>query len=206
MIPPSSLLFRQVNPSWVRNGRISSQVFRPTSKDKKKLSACDGREITAKESYLHYTTRLGFASVGVVAVTAGECKQEQLPVVPDPQPEFSEHVIVDFSGERIHNERRWENQEADGWEVGDLDLAELRNTVVEAARVGRLHEPGSREPEDLLRGLGLGPETKERRLRLGLAILKAKNLASFTGHGRSARWKLLQKQFVNVLFRLQSDA
>lgn len=57
--------------------------------------------------------------------------------------------------ERIHNERRWENQPADGWTVDDLDLAEIRNTVAEAVRIGRLNEPGSRGAKDLLRGLGL---------------------------------------------------
>ena len=64
-----------------------------------------------------------------------------------------EHNRILF--ERIHNERRWENQPAEGWTVGDLDVAELRNTVAEAVRVGRLNEPGRREPQDLLRGLGL---------------------------------------------------
>ena len=34
-------------------------------------------------------------------------------------------------------------------------MAEIRNTVAEAVRTGRLNEPGTREPEDLLRGLGL---------------------------------------------------
>ena len=57
--------------------------------------------------------------------------------------------------ERLHSEQRWENQPASGWTVEDLDVAEVRNTVAEAVRVGRLDEPGSRQPEDLLRGLGL---------------------------------------------------
>ena len=57
--------------------------------------------------------------------------------------------------ERMHTERRWENQPASGWTVDDLDIAEIRNTIAEAVRIGRLNEPGSREPEDLLRGLGL---------------------------------------------------
>ena len=57
--------------------------------------------------------------------------------------------------ERMHSDRRWETEPANGWAVQDLDLAELRNTVAEAVRVGRLNEPGSREPEDLLLGLGL---------------------------------------------------
>ncbi|MDE0129994.1 MAG: putative DNA binding domain-containing protein [Gammaproteobacteria bacterium] len=57
--------------------------------------------------------------------------------------------------ERMHAEQRWENQPAAGWTVDDLDVAEIRNTVAEAVRIGRLGEPGTREPEDLLRGLGL---------------------------------------------------
>ena len=57
--------------------------------------------------------------------------------------------------ERFHKEHRWENQPADGWSMDDLDVAEIRNTVAEAVRIGRLDEPPSREPIDLLRGLGL---------------------------------------------------
>ncbi len=57
--------------------------------------------------------------------------------------------------ERMHSEQRWENQPAAGWTVEDLDLAEIRRTVSEAVRRGRLDEPASRDPSDLLRGLGL---------------------------------------------------
>ena len=57
--------------------------------------------------------------------------------------------------ERMHSEQRWENQPATGWTVDDLDVGEIRRTVAEAVRRGRLEEPLSREPADLLRGLGL---------------------------------------------------
>ena len=57
--------------------------------------------------------------------------------------------------ERMHSHQRWENQPANDWTIDDLDVAEIRNTVAEAVHIGRLNEPGSREPEDLLRGLGL---------------------------------------------------
>ena len=57
--------------------------------------------------------------------------------------------------ERMHSEQRWENQPAAGWAIDDLDVAEIRRTVAEAVRRGRLEEPVSREPTDLLRGLGL---------------------------------------------------
>ncbi len=57
--------------------------------------------------------------------------------------------------ERMHSEQRWENQPADGWTVADLDATEIQRTVAEAVRRGRLEEPLSREPSDMLRGLGL---------------------------------------------------
>lgn len=44
---------------------------------------------------------------------------------------------------------------AAGWTLEDIDVPELRNAVAEAVRIGRLNEPGSREPEDLLLALGL---------------------------------------------------
>ena len=57
--------------------------------------------------------------------------------------------------ERMHSEQRWENQPAVGWSVDDLDVAEIRRTVSEAVRRGRLEEPVSGDSSDLLRGLGL---------------------------------------------------
>jgi len=57
--------------------------------------------------------------------------------------------------ERMHAEQRWENQFAKGWSLDDLDIAEIRNTVAEAVRIGRLNAPGNEKPEELLRGLGL---------------------------------------------------
>ena len=57
--------------------------------------------------------------------------------------------------ERMHSEQRWENQPAAGWSIDDLDVAEIRRTVSEAVRRGRLEEPVGGDPADLLRGLGL---------------------------------------------------
>ena len=57
--------------------------------------------------------------------------------------------------ERMHSEQRWENQAADGWSIEDLDANEIRTTVEEAVRRGRLEDPGTRDVRDLLRGLGL---------------------------------------------------
>ena len=57
--------------------------------------------------------------------------------------------------ERLHSEQRWENQPATDWAVRDLDAAEIRRTVEESIRRGRSEDPGTRDPTDLLQGLGL---------------------------------------------------
>lgn len=57
--------------------------------------------------------------------------------------------------ERLHSERRWENEPARGWNIDDLDHAEMLRFVEEAIRRGRAEDPGVRDPRELLRGLGL---------------------------------------------------
>ena len=89
------LLHRQVNPSWIREGRITSQAFKPTAKDQKKLSVYDGDRMTAEQAFRHYTQELRLTSIGVLALTVAECWQQELPVTCDPEP-FPEHVVIDF--------------------------------------------------------------------------------------------------------------
>jgi ATP-dependent DNA helicase RecG len=57
--------------------------------------------------------------------------------------------------ERLHAETRWETWPAEGWAVADLDHEELLRTLAEGIRLGRIADPGTREPEAILRGLGL---------------------------------------------------
>jgi ATP-dependent DNA helicase RecG len=45
-----------------------------------------------------------------------------------------------------------------GWSATDLDVAEITRTLEEAIRRGRVEDPGTREPEEILRGLGLMKE------------------------------------------------
>jgi hypothetical protein len=94
---PKTLLLRQVNPSWLQQGRVTSQVFRPTPKDQFRPSAYDGDQITAEKAWEHFTAVMGFPSVGVMAVSVQECKTQELPVTPDPNP-FPQHVLIDFTG------------------------------------------------------------------------------------------------------------
>lgn len=51
--------------------------------------------------------------------------------------------------------QRWENQPAAGWSVADLDEAEIARTREESIRRGRADDPGTRDPAEVLRGLGL---------------------------------------------------
>lgn len=94
---PETLLYRQIHPFFLQNGRPTSQALRPTPKDSNRLSAYDGDKIQPKASWEHYTGTLGFSSAGVMAVTNAECAAQSLTVVADGIP-FSEHCSIDFSG------------------------------------------------------------------------------------------------------------
>lgn len=91
-----TLLLRQVNPQFIQDGRLSSQVFRPFPKDENKLSVYDGDMITAEQSWKHFTG-LGYKSSGVVAVSVQECDGQSLIAVSSPKI-FKEHAHIDFSG------------------------------------------------------------------------------------------------------------
>lgn len=76
--------------------------------------------------------------------------------------------------ERMHSDQRWENQPAAGWSVADLDEAEIRRTVDEAIRRGRLADPGTRDPLNPGGDAPTGPRGTQRlddRLRAILALL-----------------------------------
>jgi hypothetical protein len=99
MFADASSLFRQIHPSWVQEGDITSQAFTPTKKDRRRLSSYDGTMITAKDSYYHYTADLAQASVGVMAITPQECKDHGLLVSADPLLNFDSHVVIVFPDE-----------------------------------------------------------------------------------------------------------
>lgn len=90
------LLHRQVNPSWVQEGRVSSQAFNPTPKDSGLLSVYDGTLMTAEASFHHYTTTQGLKAVGTVSVSEEEVVGVGLSWRPDPEP-FPEHAIIDYT-------------------------------------------------------------------------------------------------------------
>lgn len=92
----ATLLLRQIHPSFVQEGRVTSQAFKPMPKDNGLLSVYDGDLIAPAEAWDHYARGLGHLSVGAMAVTVDECAGEQLAARPDPEP-FDEHAVVDFT-------------------------------------------------------------------------------------------------------------
>ena len=91
----TTLLHRHVNPAWIQSGRVTSQVFKPTAKDNRRLSVYDGDKINALDAWQHYTGALCFSSAGVISVSVGECQSLELASESDPIP-FPEHALIIF--------------------------------------------------------------------------------------------------------------
>jgi hypothetical protein len=99
---PQEILFRQVHPSFLRDGRPSSQAFRPTKKDGGELSVARGCFTTAQDAYEHHTEKLGLQSAGTWGVLVGECLEADLKTFGDPigadraaVPDAA-HAFIDF--------------------------------------------------------------------------------------------------------------
>ncbi|MDZ4695029.1 MAG: hypothetical protein SGI86_07735 [Deltaproteobacteria bacterium] len=125
------LLFRQIHPSFVRDGRPTGQAFRPTKKDEGKLSVARSTLTTAAQAFHMHTRLLSLPSHGTWAVSVQECSQHELKVFSDPLTVPPEkvadpaHAFVDFRG--LSNSRT------------ESKATQLRN---EALVRGRLHPIG----------------------------------------------------------------
>lgn len=93
---PETLLLRQIHPSFIQDGRVTSQAFRPTPKDEFLLSVDDGDRVTAEASWQRFIANPACTSVGVQALSEAECTAEELPVLEDGNP-HPEHCSVDFT-------------------------------------------------------------------------------------------------------------
>lgn len=96
----TTLLLRQVHPSWVVGDIISQQVFssqtfKPTPKDEGLLSVYNGCHFDANSAYDHYTNEQNLQSTGVVAVSCEECSSVPVPVIEDNEP-FVGHCSIDY--------------------------------------------------------------------------------------------------------------
>jgi hypothetical protein len=95
-VTETTLLLRQIHPSFFQNGQPTYIAFRPFPKDKGHLSVYDGDMITPEQSYKHHTIEKGFKSGEVLAVTVHECGTIGLPTAPSPEV-FKEHAHIDFT-------------------------------------------------------------------------------------------------------------
>ena len=92
----NTLLLRQVHPSFIQQGHITSQIFKPTPKDGKLLSVYDGDQINAEDSWEHYVNTLHYQSAGVLAITVSECHEKGLTARSEPRL-YPEHAVIDYS-------------------------------------------------------------------------------------------------------------
>lgn len=119
---PQTPLLRQIHPSFLKGDQASTQAFRPTPKDKDRLSFDDGDQISAQAAWSRYTDERGLHSVGVLAVTVQECESENLDVIPDGVPD-PEHISVNFAG-KTNGQRKTISKHlrdfamASGWQAG----------------------------------------------------------------------------------------
>lgn len=93
---PETLLLRQIHPSFIQDGRITSQAFRPTPKDELRLSVDNGDKIAAEDAWRNFTSAAACTSAGVQAVSNAECAGQQLTVIEDGLP-HPEHCSIDFA-------------------------------------------------------------------------------------------------------------
>lgn len=98
----TTLLHRQIHPTFISGPivsaqvfEITSQVFKPTPKDDFKLSVYNGEKFSAEDAYNHYCDK--FESAGTVSVTVSECKSEDLESKEDNDP-FDGHCYIDYNG------------------------------------------------------------------------------------------------------------
>ncbi|MER6556228.1 hypothetical protein ABT300_00430 [Streptomyces sp. NPDC001027] len=124
-------LWRQVNPSWVHDGRVSSQLFRPTPKDTGEVSVTRSSLVTPEESYRHHTEVLGYSSVGVYYVDVAEVHEVGLRVVDDSQVDDGferppAHAYVDFKAVQSKGDQHKrastlrDKAEKHGWQYGPM--------------------------------------------------------------------------------------
>ena len=90
-----ALLLRQVPSAWVQGDRVTSQSFKPFPKDNNRVSVYRDDLMSAEEAWRHYTEELRLNSVGIVAVSTDECRDENLTVDLDGVP-YPAHASIVF--------------------------------------------------------------------------------------------------------------
>ena len=103
LLDREELLFRQVHPTWLRDGRLSGQAFTPTKKDKDLLSTARSSLTSAEAAFYLHTHRRELMSAGTWAVNVAECEEANVTPFHDPTTAPPDkvadpaHTSVDFS-------------------------------------------------------------------------------------------------------------
>jgi len=101
------LLHRQVHRTFVQDGHISSQAFRPLG-DKDAISVDRDSLASPEEAYRLFTDEKELESIGTWSVTVGECEENGLSACADPVTEPVEnpaHALGDVDLARIVSPR-----------------------------------------------------------------------------------------------------
>ena len=102
-IDDATPLHRQLVHNWIRNGRITSQGFRPTRKDDNILSLAHGEIVSPEESQQRHRAR-GYQSDAVATITGADCRQVNLRPIHDGDP-APEHVSMPFPPDASNSQR-----------------------------------------------------------------------------------------------------
>ncbi|REC98881.1 hypothetical protein DFO60_4834 [Ectopseudomonas oleovorans] len=96
------MTYRQIHPTFIKDGVPSSSRFIPSAKDQNKLSVDRGSLVSAEESHANYVAS-GLKSAAVFGLTVGEFKSVDIPTFADPiaetpdRPENLAHALADYS-------------------------------------------------------------------------------------------------------------
>lgn len=97
LLDDTEILYRQVHPNLVAEGRPSSRAFQPNSGDDGHLSTDRGSVCSARQAYERYLARMR-KSAGSWGCTVGEFGAVSLQCYQDPLEENDAHALVDYSG------------------------------------------------------------------------------------------------------------
>ena len=105
----AEMLFRNVRRPFVdQNGLVSSQAFEPCRVDEKLLSLDRATLTTPKKSFDYFESSApSNKSAGVLAVSVGDCTQQEVPAHENPIAGNAAHCVADF---RAHGKSQGKNR------------------------------------------------------------------------------------------------
>ncbi|MFD7656018.1 hypothetical protein ACFV4N_18775 [Actinosynnema sp. NPDC059797] len=101
----TELLYRQVHPTQMPNGTMSSEAFNPSARDKDLLSTLR-EHVGPEEAYRRWTETNGFLSVGTYAVSVGEVDDQGLQAIDDAATTEPDHASIDYTSAQGKSERK----------------------------------------------------------------------------------------------------